>query len=412
MARRALGWVLALALGGLAVPLQVPGQGAAWAQPAASPRPLARPAPEVPRGVVAGVTAGAQGIQRSPVPLRRPGGAPGVATDGAVAQALAEGPSPAQVPLSMIPVGTPEPPPTPPAMLADEVAPQFTVPPDMPLTESGLEIAVTAGAGLLRPAPRAAAISDAVAQALADAQAAAVIGPPPDPRAVARSLIPPDRTPAARRRFEAAVAQALARAEARRPAEPQVEVAAVAQPPRAAEPAGPGLCGMAGLSGRRLPRVTSSTRGCGIDEPVSLTAVHGIRLSSPATLHCDAARATGRWVRDVLEPAVGRTGGGVSEIRVAAHYACRTRNNQRGARISEHGRGRAIDISGFRLADGTQVSVLRDYRRGTYRAMLRAMRAGACGIFTTTLGPGSDRFHSDHFHFDVAQHRGGGTYCR
>jgi hypothetical protein len=58
------------------------------------------------------------------------------------------------------------------------------------------------------------------------------------------------------------------------------------------------------------------------------------------------------------------------------------------------------------------VVILRDYNRGPYSAALRRMRAGACGIFRTTLGPGSDRFHADHFHFDMAQHRSGGTFCR
>ncbi|MCC5969638.1 MAG: extensin family protein [Pararhodobacter sp.] len=173
-----------------------------------------------------------------------------------------------------------------------------------------------------------------------------------------------------------------------------------------------GLCGVSTLEGRRLPQITSRVQGCGVAEPVSVTAVAGIRLSHPATLDCDTARAFDQWVRQIMQPAMGRTGGGVAQIRVAAHYSCRPRNNRPGARVSEHGRGRAIDVSGFRLADGQTVSVLTDWRRGPHRNALRQMHANACGIFRTTLGPGSDGHHEDHFHYDMAQRRNNSTYCR
>lgn len=179
-----------------------------------------------------------------------------------------------------------------------------------------------------------------------------------------------------------------------------------------AAPAGGGLCGLSTLEGRRLSGITSPVQGCGVAEPVSVTAVAGVRLSQPATLDCDTARAFDRWVRQVMQPAMGRSGGGVAQIRVAAHYTCRPRNNRAGARVSEHGRGRAIDVAGFRLANGQTVMVLSDWQRGPHRDALRQMHASACGIFRTTLGPGSDGHHEDHFHFDMADRRGGSTYCR
>jgi hypothetical protein len=39
------------------------------------------------------------------------------------------------------------------------------------------------------------------------------------------------------------------------------------------------------------------------------------------------------------------------------------------------------------------------------------MHRAACGTFGTTLGPGSDGMHEDHFHYDTARHRNG-AYCR
>ena len=104
-------------------------------------------------------------------------------------------------------------------------------------------------------------------------------------------------------------------------------------------------------------------------------------------------------------------GGGLKELRVAAHYACRTRNNRKGGKISEHGKGRAIDISGFELADGRTITVLKGWRARRSSKAMRRMHQGACGPFGTVLGPESDRFHQDHFHFDTARYRSG-SYCR
>ena len=104
-------------------------------------------------------------------------------------------------------------------------------------------------------------------------------------------------------------------------------------------------------------------------------------------------------------------GGGLSGLRVAAHYACRTRNHQPGALISEHGKGKAIDIAALQLRDGSEISVLDDWGQGPKGRVLRQVHRQACGPFGTVLGPESDRFHRDHFHFDTARHRGG-PYCR
>lgn len=112
-----------------------------------------------------------------------------------------------------------------------------------------------------------------------------------------------------------------------------------------------------------------------------------------------------------MDKAVGRTGGGVVKLKVAAGYSCRTRNHKSGAKISEHGKGRAIDLSGFYLKNGDQISVLNDWGKGKYGRILRDMHRSACGPFGTVLGPNADRHHRDHFHFDIAKHRSG-SYCR
>jgi hypothetical protein len=172
-----------------------------------------------------------------------------------------------------------------------------------------------------------------------------------------------------------------------------------------------GLCGVRDLQGVRLAPIASRVQGCGLDEPVQLTAVDGIPLSQPATIDCPTALALRAWVKDAVLPTVGGKGGGVARIEVAASYTCRPRNNQRGARISEHGRGRAIDIAGITLQNGSTLSVLRGWRDETQGPILQKLHRAACGPFGTVLGPNSDRFHQNHFHFDTARYRSG-PYCR
>ncbi|MDA9208058.1 extensin family protein [Octadecabacter sp.] len=174
--------------------------------------------------------------------------------------------------------------------------------------------------------------------------------------------------------------------------------------------AGPGnVCGDPDLWGQSIGSVEGAG-SCGIENAVSLTAVAGVTLSTAAQVECGTALALKNWVETGVRPAVGDIGGGVTSLRVVAHYACRSRNNQPGARLSEHSFGRAIDIAGIGLADGTEMTVLTGWN-GAYATQLRQMWQAACGPFGTVLGPDADRHHQDHFHLDTASYRSG-SYCR
>ncbi|MES2844883.1 MAG: extensin family protein [Pseudomonadota bacterium] len=175
------------------------------------------------------------------------------------------------------------------------------------------------------------------------------------------------------------------------------------KPAKTAPQSSGSVCGDPDIRGEELARITSKIKGCGVENPVRVTSVDGVRLSTPATLDCTTATALKTWINKGMRPAFGRNE--VVELRVAAHYICRPRNNVRGAKVSEHGRGKAIDIAAFVMSDGKTVSVLKDYN-----AQMRKAHKAACGIFGTTLGPGSDGYHEDHLHFDTASGRQ--PYCR
>ena len=164
------------------------------------------------------------------------------------------------------------------------------------------------------------------------------------------------------------------------------------------------VCGVPSIKGKTLPRITSQTKSCGIEDPVSVTSVDGATLSTPATIDCATAIALNTWVQRGLRPAFPSAE--IASLTVVDSYSCRPRNNVAGNKISEHGKGHAIDIAGVTFANGKSLTVSRNFK-----TLRRAYKAG-CGIFGTTLGPGSDGYHEDHMHFDTARQRRGGAYCR
>jgi hypothetical protein len=148
---------------------------------------------------------------------------------------------------------------------------------------------------------------------------------------------------------------------------------------------------------------------CGLTRPFKVSALQdgAVALSASATLDCSMIAALNAWLTTVVQPAArARLGVPVAELRPMGSYSCRPMNNQPGARLSEHSFGNALDIGGFLLADGRDISIVRDWTRGddAARAFLQDVHAGACGSFTTVLGPGADMFHYNHIHVDLAMH--------
>jgi hypothetical protein len=134
------------------------------------------------------------------------------------------------------------------------------------------------------------------------------------------------------------------------------------------------------------------------------------KLNQESTMNCPMYSAVDRWLEQVVQPAsMSRFGQPVVELRIMGTYSCRRMNNGRAsARMSEHSFANAIDVGGFRLADGSIITVLKGWKGGQEEQnFLREVHSGACSNFATVLGPGADAFHYDHFHFDLARHGSG-----
>ena len=159
---------------------------------------------------------------------------------------------------------------------------------------------------------------------------------------------------------------------------------------------------------------------CGLEHPFKVTALAGgtVSLSAKQTIGCPLTAALDQWVHDFVQPAAqARFGTPVVRINSLGSFSCRPIDNKRNEKLSEHAFGNAIDIGGFVLADGRQLSFGRDWnsRDDQVRAFLHEAQAGACAIFTTVLAPGADSFHTNHMHVDLAAHGGSSTgprrYC-
>jgi hypothetical protein len=150
---------------------------------------------------------------------------------------------------------------------------------------------------------------------------------------------------------------------------------------------------------------------CGIDDPVRVMSIDKISFSEPILTGCRTARRLADWLTGVARiEARAQLGTGIAEVQVMGSYACRTQNNA-GRWRSEHARGRAVDIGGFTMTNGSVVSVADDWGKGPEGEFLRAIWQKGCGPFATVLGPEADRHHRDHFHLDTSP-RGGEPHCR
>ncbi|MEM6666923.1 MAG: extensin family protein [Pseudomonadota bacterium] len=148
---------------------------------------------------------------------------------------------------------------------------------------------------------------------------------------------------------------------------------------------------------------------CGFYSVLYLQRSH-TPYSTPIRTTCSLAAALNVWERQILQPAAERHfGQKVDRINTFGTFSCRRINNASSGPWSEHAGANAIDISGFRLEDGSTIQVVEDWRANDPKgAFLEDVFAGACRLFRVGLGPDYNAAHADHFHFDM----GPGFTCR
>ena len=156
-------------------------------------------------------------------------------------------------------------------------------------------------------------------------------------------------------------------------------------------------------SGLRVTRQADSPGG---DCPLTNTLrVQGgeVALSSSFLASCPLAVAFALFERHALQPASQAVyGQAVTRVDHLGSFACRNMYNRENGARSQHASANALDIAGFRLADGRTISVLKDWPKDNRDAQfLHQVRDGACDMFSVVLSPDYNAAHRNHFHLDV-----------
>ena len=140
---------------------------------------------------------------------------------------------------------------------------------------------------------------------------------------------------------------------------------------------------------------------CGIDEALRMKG-GAIPLNRPLLLACPTATSLVDFEAQVVVPAAKATlGHPVKVMTSAGSYDCRGQRSDHPERLSEHALGKAIDITGFTLEDGSRITVLQNWHGKDAKAdFLHQVASGACKLFSVVLTPKSNALHKDHLHLD------------
>jgi Extensin-like protein C-terminus len=162
-----------------------------------------------------------------------------------------------------------------------------------------------------------------------------------------------------------------------------------------------------------LPSITGPG-DCTATDVVELDALfvadrHRIALSPAATLRCPMAEAVTHWIRDHVAPTIAASGNSLRAVETLDSFDCRHRNGVADAKISEHGRANALDVSAFKLANGAAIELT---DASVAKSLREKLRQSACSRFSTVLGNGADAYHDSHVHLDLLERNNHYRICQ
>jgi hypothetical protein len=148
---------------------------------------------------------------------------------------------------------------------------------------------------------------------------------------------------------------------------------------------------------------------CGFENAVAIER-SVTPYSAPVRVSCPLAATLYLWEREVLQPlAAERLGQPVARIEHFGSYSCRNIRGGRRGEPSQHATANAIDVAGFRLADGETVWLKDDWdAAGEKSEFLHELHNRSCSLFRGVLGPDYNSLHEDHFHLDMGPY----SLCR
>jgi len=160
-----------------------------------------------------------------------------------------------------------------------------------------------------------------------------------------------------------------------------------------------------GIGYERVPDFHTAD-GCGIDQAIRVDR-SAVPWNRPAMVACSFELVEWDFETKVVQPIAWRIfKRHVSKLIHAGTYDCRGERGGNPSRLSQHAFGKAIDLLGFEIDDGTTISVRRDWVGETAKAQfLHDVAKGACKLFDVVLTPYSNALHQDHIHMDTGPYK-------
>lgn len=142
---------------------------------------------------------------------------------------------------------------------------------------------------------------------------------------------------------------------------------------------------------------------CPLENPVRVRGFGDVALSSSYLASCRLALSSAMYVSQVAKPlASEKLGSPLTRIDHLGSYACRNIYSKPDARLSEHATAEALDIAGFRLKDGRQLTVLKQWpQSGEEAQFIHALFSESCPYFGNSIGPDYNAAHANHFHLGM-----------
>src|SRR5262249_57087885 len=117
-----------------------------------------------------------------------------------------------------------------------------------------------------------------------------------------------------------------------------------------------------------------------------------VEVRPTAVLRCAMAESFAAWVRDEASDRVAALGESLRSVDSYGSYDCRGRNSIADTKLSEHGKGNAIDVRALVMAGGGPIELPDLTDSKPLRGELRDF---ACSCFFSVVGARYDSFY-DH----------------
>jgi hypothetical protein len=151
---------------------------------------------------------------------------------------------------------------------------------------------------------------------------------------------------------------------------------------------------------------------CAVEDPVLVSALpDGLAVAPASLMTCPLAEGLVRWAREVVAAESDRhLRSKPTKIRIGTSYQCRDQRS--GGKLSEHAFGNGVDVMGLEFDKRGPLTIGSHAEGSPEAAFQDGIRKGACPVFTTVLGPGSDAAHGDHLHVDLRARKGDYRICQ